>query len=141
MKYFDAIIAQVIAWAVALMLARLAMRLQFVQRWSNSHPWQSAVVVAVLISGLLNALALLYVDHVTVQATNDMATRLQNKLAELDTLKANLRIWGGNDGLPKADNKCPDGYYVVAVSPKSVNGMSSGYLESMSVICRPLNAK
>ncbi len=138
MKYFDAVFLQVIGWAVALILAWAAKALPGVSRWLSAKPWRTPFFAAVLVSGLLNALALWIITS-TTSSTIDAAITTQR--TGLDTLKSNLRAWGGNQDTVEADNACADGYYVSAVGSKSVSGGGNGYLESVTIRCRPLNVQ
>ncbi len=139
MKYLDAVFLQVVGWAVALVLAWLAKQSSSVNRWLSASPWRLPFVAAVLVSGLLNAVALWLITSNGTSALNDAATRQQ---VQLDALKAGLLTWGGgNKGVKESDNECNDGSYVVSISQKSVSYGEHGVVESFTITCRPLNVR
>ncbi|MER9533030.1 hypothetical protein NKI89_24935 [Mesorhizobium sp. M0309] len=115
MKYFDLVVGQVIGWVVGLFLAFVASYLPSVRAWLAQRPWVAAVLAAVLISGLINALTLW-------------------------ELKANLLSWGGNKD-STASATCPDGMYAIGIKTVSVGGGNSGYLGSATLVCRPLKVQ
>ncbi|MBZ9604002.1 hypothetical protein [Phyllobacterium chamaecytisi] len=138
MQYLDSVVGQVIAWVVAGILAWLALRIGSIKVWLEKRPWAFAVLAAVIISGIISSVVVGIYSARNAKQISALEAKIVTMQETLSAKNAALMIWGGtDDSAPTL--KCPPGMYVVGIQSKSVPGGGNGYLESSSVICRPLN--
>ncbi len=142
MEIANDILKTAIGWAVPLLLAWLLTRIPRVRKWFTEHPNLKIVALSSLMSVLIGATAVLvYNRYVNAPAHAALQAQIAQMRSELEAQIGQMQkvLYDASDTpVAQSGNKCPDGSYAFGVDSKSVTGGNAGYLESVTINCKPL---